>query len=242
MPRCVAKNVPVIEVTGLKLSIVIPVFNEARTVAALVDKVRALDLDKEIIIVNDGSSDGTREALRPFENVDGVRVHHSPVNLGKGASMRIGFSFAKGELVTIQDADLELDPAEFKQLIVPILDGRADVVYGSRFLEGGRKGSFTFYLANRSLAVLTNALYGARLTDIETCYKVFRREVLEALVLRASRFEIEPELTAQVLKRGFRIVELPIGYNPRSRADGKKISWKDGFSAVAMLVNQRMGK
>jgi glycosyltransferase involved in cell wall biosynthesis len=242
MPRCVAKNVPVIEVTGLKLSIVIPVFNEARTVAALIDKVRALDLDKEIIIVNDGSSDGTREALRPFESVDGVRVHHSPVNLGKGASMRIGFSYAKGEIVTIQDADLELDPTEFKQLIVPIVEGRADVVYGSRFLEGGRKGSFAFYLANRGLAVLTNALYGARLTDIETCYKVFRREVLDALTLRASRFEIEPELTAQVLKRGFRIIELPIGYNPRSSAEGKKISWKDGFSAVAMLVNQRMNK
>ncbi len=243
MPRCVAKIVPaVIEVSVLKLSIVIPVYNEARTVAALIDKVRALDLDKEIIIVNDGSSDGTREALRPFENVAGLRVHHSPVNLGKGASMRIGFSFATGDIVTIQDADLELDPAEFKQLIVPILEGRADVVYGSRFLDGGKKGSLSFYLANRGLAVLTNTLYGSALTDIETCYKVFRREVLAALTLRASRFEIEPELTAQVLKRGFRIIELPIGYQPRTSAEGKKISWKDGFSAVAMLVNQKVGR
>jgi glycosyltransferase involved in cell wall biosynthesis len=228
--------------TGLRLSIIIPVYNEAGTVAQLIEKVRALDLDKEIIIVNDGSSDGTREALRPFENQPGLRVHHSPVNLGKGASMRIGFSFATGDIVTIQDADLELDPAEFKHLIVPIVEGSADVVYGSRFLDGGRKGSLTFYAANRGLAVLTNVLYRSRLTDIETCYKVFRRDVLSKLSLRASRFEIEPELTAQVLKKGFRIVELPIGYNPRSRAEGKKISWKDGFGAIAMLVNQRLSK
>jgi dolichol-phosphate mannosyltransferase len=232
--------------TLVKLSIVIPVFNEASTVAALIEKVRALKLDKELIIVNDGSSDGTREALRPYESgVEGVRVHHSPVNLGKGASIRIGFSYATGDIVTIQDADLELDPAEFIELIKPIVDGRADVVYGSRFLGGGsnqKRGSFTFYLANRGLAVLTNALYRARLTDIETCYKLFRRDVLESLKLRASRFEIEPELTAQVLKRGFRILELPIGYNPRSKNEGKKISWKDGFGAIAMLVNQRLEK
>ena len=227
----------------MKLSIVIPVFNEAGTVAQLIEKVRELDLDKEIIIVNDGSSDGTREALKPYEKgTAGVRVHHSPVNLGKGASLRIGFSYATGDIVTIQDADLELDPAEFKKLIVPILDGTADVVYGSRFLGQGKKGSFTFYLANRGLAVLTNVLYGARLTDIETCYKVFRKDVLPSLKLRASRFEIEPELTAQVLKAGFRIVELPIGYNPRSRNEGKKISWRDGFGAVSMLINQRLQK
>src|SRR5262245_3440438 len=168
-----------------------PVSTDARTVGALIEKVRALDLDKEIIIVNDGSSDGTRESLRPFESQNGIRVHHSPVNLGKGASLRIGFSFASGDIVTIQDADLELDPEEFKRLIVPILDGTADVVYGSRFKDGGKKGSLSFYAANRGLAVLTNVLYRASLTDIETCYKVFRRDVLHALTLRASRFEIE---------------------------------------------------
>jgi glycosyltransferase involved in cell wall biosynthesis len=227
----------------LKLSIVIPVYNEANTVAALIEKVRALDLDKELIIVNDGSSDGTREALRPYESgVPGVRVHHSPVNLGKGASVRIGFSFATGDIVTIQDADLELDPIEYHKLIVPIVEGKADVVYGSRFLGTGKKGSFSFYLANRALAVLTNALYSARLTDIETCYKVLRRDVLDALRLKAARFELEPELTAQILKKGFRIVELPIGYSPRSHEQGKKISWRDGFSAVYTLVNQRLDK
>lgn len=226
----------------MKVSIIIPVYNEARTVGAVIEKVRGLDLDKEIIVVNDGSSDGTREALAAWEGVPGVRVHHSLVNLGKGASLRIGFRLAQGDLVTIQDADLELDPSEFVRLVRPIVDGQADVVYGSRFLGGGIKGSLTFYLANRALAVLTNVLYRSRLTDIETCYKVFRRDVLSQVALRASRFEIEPELTAQLLKRGFRIVELPIGYNPRSKAEGKKISWKDGFGAVAMLVNQRLEK
>ena len=229
----------------LRLSIVIPVYNEARTVGALVDKVRAAELgvEKEIIVVNDGSTDGTREALARFEHEgSGVRVHHSPVNLGKGASVRIGFSFASGDLVTIQDADLELDPIEFKELVRPILDGEADVVYGSRFLAGGRKGRLSFYLANRGLSALASALYGTRLTDIETCYKVFRRDVLPKLKLKASRFEIEPELTAQVLKHGFRIVERPIGYSPRPRQDGKKISWRDGFGAVAMLINQRLQK
>ncbi len=224
------------------LSVVIPVYNEASTVAALIEKVRAVKLDKELIVVNDGSSDGTREALAPFENVEGVRVHHSPVNLGKGASVRIGFSFARGDIVVIQDADLELDPEEYPRLIRPILDGTADVVFGSRFLGAGRRGSLSFYLANRGLAALTNALFGAHLTDIETCYKVFRRDVLPSLKLRASRFEIEPEMTAQVLKRGFRLVELPIGYRPRGHHEGKKISWKDGFTAVSTLVQQRLDR
>jgi glycosyltransferase involved in cell wall biosynthesis len=230
----------------MKLSIVIPVFNEAATVVQIIDKVRALDLgpgrDKEIIVVNDGSSDGTRAALAAYEKVDGVRVHHSPVNLGKGSSVRIGFSYATGDIITIQDADLELDPAEYHQLIVPILDGRADVVYGSRFVGRGRQGKLTFWMANKALAGLTNLLYGSSLTDIETCYKVLRADVVAQLKLRASRFEIEPELTAQVLKRGFRIVELPIGYTPRTEAQGKKINWKDGFAAVGMLINQRLDR
>ena len=230
----------------MKLSIIIPVYNEAKTVGAVIDKVRGLDLgpgvDKEIIVVNDGSSDGTRESLGPWERTPGVRVHHSPVNLGKGSSVRIGFSFATGDILTIQDADLELDPSEYKQLIVPILDGSADVVYGSRFVGQGRKGKLSFWIANKALAGLTNVLYNARLTDIETCYKVLRADVVKQLKLKASRFEIEPELTAQLLKRGFRIRELPIGYTPRTHDEGKKINWKDGFGAVWMLVNQRLEK
>ena len=230
----------------MKLSIIIPVFNESRTVGAIIDKVRGLDLgagvDKEIIVVNDGSSDGTRAALAPYENVPGLRVHHSPVNLGKGSSVRIGFSFASGDIVTIQDADLELDPAEYKELIKPILDGSADVVYGSRFVGKGRQGKLSFWIANKALAGLTNALYGSSLTDIETCYKVLRADVIKELKLKASRFEIEPELTAQLLKRGFRIKELPIGYAPRTHDEGKKINWRDGFGAVWMLVNQKLEK
>jgi len=230
----------------MKLSIIIPVYNEAKTVGAVIDKVRGLDLgpgvDKEIIVVNDGSSDGTRQALAPYEKVAGVRVHHSPVNLGKGSSVRIGFSFANGYIITIQDADLELDPAEYKELIKPILDGTADVVYGSRFVGKGRQGKLSFWIANKALATLTNVLYGSRLTDIETCYKVLRADVIPQLKLKASRFEIEPELTAQLLKHGFRIRELPIGYAPRTHAEGKKINWRDGFGAVWMLVNQRMEK
>jgi glycosyltransferase involved in cell wall biosynthesis len=227
----------------LRLSVVIPVFNEVGTVALIIEKLRALDIDKEIIIVNDASTDGTAKALAPYErDVAGCRVHHSRVNLGKGASIRIGFSYATGDIVTIQDADLELDPSEYLKLIQPILEGRADVVYGSRFLDRRRKGSWSFYLANRALADLTNILFDSNITDMETCYKVFRRDVLESLHLRAARFEIEPELTAQVLKRRYRLIELPIGYNPRTRNEGKKISWRDGIQAVSMLVMQRIDK
>jgi glycosyltransferase involved in cell wall biosynthesis len=226
----------------VKLSIVIPVYNEERTVAEVVRKVQGLDVDKEIIVVNDGSSDGTRKSLEPFEGQPGIRVHHSPVNLGKGASVRIGFSYATGDIVTIQDADLELDPHEMLHLVQPILDGQADVVFGSRFLGVGRRGRWTFYLANRALSSLTNLLYGGHLTDIETCYKVLRRDVIPNLTLRAARFEIEPEMTAQILKRGYRILELPVGYRPRASDEGKKISWKDGFAAVYTLVQQRLGR
>jgi glycosyltransferase involved in cell wall biosynthesis len=224
----------------MRLSVIIPVYNEETTVAEIVEKVRALEIEKEVLVINDGSTDGTREALRPYDSgVPGVQVVHSPVNLGKGASVRMGFALARGAIVAVQDADLELDPREFLRLIQPIEEGRVEVVYGSRFRNGGKKGKLAFYAANRALSALTNVLYGSRLTDIETCYKVLRRDVLAGLRLRASRFEIEPELTAQILKRGYRIEEVPIAYNPRSRNEGKKISWRDGVSAVTTLISQR---
>ncbi len=230
----------------VKVSIIIPVYNEQRTIGAVIEAVSALSFDKEIIVVNDGSSDGTREALRPFESGrPGIRVYHCPVNLGKGSAVRIGFSMAEGDIVTIQDADLELDPTDYYKLMQPIVSGEADVVYGSRFLNDGggtkRRGMLMFYLANRALTGFANLLFQGNLTDIETCYKLFRREVLPKLKLRASRFEIEPELTAQVLKSGYRIVELPISYNPRTHAEGKKIAWVDGFIAVYTLAKQRLG-
>lgn len=229
----------------MKVSIIIPVFNEERTIGAVIDAVSALTFDKEIIVVNDGSSDGTRVALAPYEGRPGLRVYHCPVNLGKGSAVRIGFSMAEGDIVTIQDADLELDPRDYYQLMQPIVSGEADVVYGSRFLnsDGGtkRRGMLMFYLANRALTGFANLLFQGNLTDIETCYKLFRREVLPKLKLRAARFEIEPELTAQVLKSGYRIVELPISYKPRTHAEGKKIAWVDGFIAVYTLAKQRLG-
>jgi glycosyltransferase involved in cell wall biosynthesis len=228
----------------VKLTIIIPVYNEGSTVGPVIDRVRAVDLGddvrKEIVVIDDGSTDGTREALARYHGVDGVRVHHNPVNLGKGASVRIGFSFASGDIVTIQDADLELDPAEYKRLVQPIVDGSADVVYGSRFAGQGQKGRLSFWLANRALSQLANVLFGGQLSDIETCYKLFRADVLPQLSLRAARFEIEPEVTAQLLKRGFRIRELPIGYSPRTHAQGKKINWRDGFVAVFTLIDQRL--
>jgi len=227
----------------VRLSIVIPVYNEAATVGALIDRVRELPVEKELLVVNDGSSDGTREALRRFEGQPGITVHHSPVNLGKGASVRIGFSLAQGDIVTIQDADLELDPSEFLKLMAPIERGEADVVFGSRFLQPpppGQRGNLAFYAANRGLSVFASVLFGQKLTDIETCYKLMRREVLEKLNLKAARFELEPEITAQLCKRGFRILEMPIGYRPRTSAEGKKLSWRDGFGAVLKLVDERL--
>jgi dolichol-phosphate mannosyltransferase len=226
----------------VKLSIIVPVYNEARTIGAIIEKVKQLPLEKEVIVVNDGSSDGTKEALQPYETEAGITVHHSRVNLGKGASVRLGFSYATGDIITIQDADLELDPIEYLKLIQPIVDGDADVVYGSRFKGLGllqKKGNIAFFIANRALSGLASILFRHELTDIETCYKVFRRDVIPKLTLKAARFELEPELTAQILKKGFRLIELPIGYEPRTHADGKKISWRDGLQAVYTLIDQR---
>ena len=222
----------------MKASVIIPVYNEAGTVAAVVEKVRTVPVDKEIIVVNDGSSDGTREALRPFEGQPGMRVHHSPINLGKGASVRIGFTMVAGEIVIIQDADLELDPSQYPELMAPIERGDADVVFGARF-GGGPAGGGVSYLGNKGLTLLTNLLFGGRLTDMETCYKVFRASILPTLELKALRFEIEPELAASFLLGGWRVVEVPVVYRPRTAQEGKKIHWTDGFDAVKTLLKMR---
>jgi dolichol-phosphate mannosyltransferase len=231
-------------VAFVKLSIIIPVYNEEQTIATVVERVRAVDLgaiEKEIIVANDGSDDGTQRAIEavPVNDAMPLRILESPINLGKGAAIRLGLKYATGDVILTQDADLELDPNEYGALLAPIRDG-ADVVYGSRFLRPVGGISRRTRLANRLLTWLTNLLYGARLTDMETGYKVFRREVLRKIKLRAVGFDFEPELTAKLLLAGYRIVEVPISYNPRRRDEGKKIRWTDGVDAVYVLLKFRL--
>ena len=223
------------------LSIIVPVYNEARTVSAVLDRLQVIELpiDREIVAVNDGSTDGTREVLERYAAVPGITVVHADRNAGKGSAIRIGLARARGDVIAIQDADLELDPAQLADLVRPILDGRTDVVYGSRFLAGRPDAPWLTVAANRFLTGVTNLLYRARVTDMETCYKVMRTGIARSLGLEANRFDIEPEITAKLLRRGHGIVEVPVRFEPRSRAAGKKIGWRDGLTAVAVLVRHR---
>ena len=226
------------------LSIVVPVYNEVRTVRAVIERLVAIDLPvaREIIVVNDGSTDGTRDVLDSVGIRDpgsGIRVIHVDQNAGKGAAIRRGFNEATGTIVAIQDADLELDPQQLSTLVAPILSGQADVVYGSRFLAGRPSAPWITVAANRALTTATNVLFGSSITDMETCYKIMRTEVARSLQLDANRFDIEPQITARVLRRGHRIHELPVKFEPRSRAQGKKIGWRDGFRAVEVLFKER---
>jgi len=228
----------------VKLSIIVPVYNEEQTIGTVVERVRAVDLgaiEKEIIVANDGSDDGTERAIDavPAGGPTPLRVVHSPINLGKGAAIRLGLKYATGDVILIQDADLELDPNEYGALLAPILRGE-QVVYGSRFLRTAKGISRRTRLANRLLTWLTNLLYFSALTDMETGYKVFRRDVLQRVRLRAVGFDFEPELTAKLLLAGYRIVEVPISYNPRRRDEGKKIRWVDGMDAAYVLVKHRL--
>jgi len=224
------------------VSIIVPVFNEVRTVASVVDRLRAIPLpiDREIILVNDGSSDGTREVLDKLAAADpALTVVHSPENRGKGHAVRIALARARGTIVAIQDADLELDPVQIGSLLAPILQGETSVVYGSRFLAGKPAAPPLTIVANKMLTRLTNLLYGSSLTDMETCYKVMRRDVAESLALTADRFDIEPEITAKLLRGGYRIVERPVTFSPRSNAAGKKLRWRDGVMALQALLRHR---
>jgi glycosyltransferase involved in cell wall biosynthesis len=230
----------------MKVSIVIPVYNEEQTIAEVIERVWAVDLgplEREVIIANDGSSDGTRRAIDASRWINDARVksYDSPINLGKGAAVRLGLSFATGDILLVQDADLELDPNEYGRLLAPILAGEADIVYGSRFLRPSGHVALRRRVANRFLTLLTNVMFGARLTDMETAYKVFRREALDGIRLRCVGFDFEPEVTAKVLKAGRRIVEVPIGYNPRRNDEGKKIRWIDGVDAIYALLKCRLG-
>jgi glycosyltransferase involved in cell wall biosynthesis len=217
----------------VRLSVVIPVYNEVSTVETLLRRVRQVPLQLEVIVVDDGSTDGTRDILPRFEGtlIDRLLMHEK--NAGKGAALRTGFKHATGDVVVVQDADMEYDPHELPTLLAPILRGKADAVYGSRFLGGPHRVLFFWHsVGNRVLTILSNMFTDVNLTDMETCYKMVRRELLQSLPLSADRFGIEPELTARLAQAGARIYELPISYDGRSYAEGKKIGWKDGVSAL----------
>ncbi len=224
---------------GFKLSVVIPVYNERQWVQTLLERVQAVPIPKEIILVDDCSTDGTRELLRDLES-ENVRVFYQPHNQGKGAALREGFRHATGDVVIVQDADLEYDPAEYPKLIQPILENRADVVFGSRFTgESQRVLYFWHYVANKFLTTLSNMFTNLNLTDMETCYKVFRREVLAGVRLKSNRFGFEPEITAKIARRrnpSWRIYEIPISYSGRTYEEGKKIGLKDAFNAFWCIV------
>jgi glycosyltransferase involved in cell wall biosynthesis len=235
------RDLPAMEYRSL--TVVMPVYNERVTVAEIVRRVRMAEVpvDLEVVVVDDGSSDGTDQILKAIEDST-VRVVTHPVNQGKGAAVRTGINRAKGDIVLIQDADLEYDPDDWPALLDPILKGKAHVVYGSRFTGARKNMLLTHWIGNRFLSLVTNLLYATTLSDMETCYKVFDRRVLDGITIVSNRFDFEPEITAKVLRRGFRIFEVPISYAGREPEEGKKITWRDGFAALRALVKYRFTK
>jgi glycosyltransferase involved in cell wall biosynthesis len=225
----------------MKISVVIPVFNEAATIGQIVARVRETPFDKEIIIVDDGSADGTRETLAGLRNFPEIRVVLHERNQGKCAALRTGFKLATGDIIIVQDADLEYSPAEYGVLLKPILDGYADVVFGSRFLGGPHRVLYYWhFLGNQFLTTLSNMMSNINLTDMETGYKVFRREVLDGITLKSERFGFDPEFTAKVAAKHCRIYEVPISYQGRTYSEGKKIGWKDGFVVLAAILRYNL--
>ncbi|UCC41202.1 MAG: glycosyltransferase family 2 protein [Candidatus Aminicenantes bacterium] len=222
----------------MKLSIIIPVYNEKNTIEEIISRVQAAEvgLEKEIIVVDDGSEDGTRQILDNL-NQPNIKTYIQPKNQGKGAALRTGFSMAEGDIILIQDADLEYDPKDYPKLLEPLLDGRADVVYGSRFLGGPHRVLyFWHYVGNRIITTLANMFVNLNLNDMETCYKVFKRELLNKITLKSKRFGIEPEITIKFAKLKCKIYEVPISYSGRDYTEGKKIGWKDGVAAIFHII------
>ncbi|OGW42632.1 MAG: glycosyl transferase [Nitrospirae bacterium RBG_16_43_11] len=226
----------------MKISVVMPVYNEAKTVRELIKRVEDVDLEKEIIIVDDYSTDGTRNILKGLERNPGIRVLYHDKNMGKGAALRTGFKHITGNIVIIQDADLEYNPQEYHKLIRPILDGRADVVYGSRFITTEERRVLLFWhsLGNSFITFISNMFTNLNLTDIETCYKVFKADVIRSLTIEENRFGFEPEITAKIAKKRYRIYEIGISYSGRDYSEGKKIGWKDGFRAIWCIVKYNL--
>jgi glycosyltransferase involved in cell wall biosynthesis len=221
------------------LSVVMPAYNERETIEEIIRRVLAVPLKIELVVVDDCSTDGTRDLLQTLQHELGFTLMLQPKNGGKGAALRAGFAQVRGDIALIQDADLEYSPEEYPQLIELICQGRADVVYGSRFLGRHRVFLFVHYIGNRLLTLITNVLYNTMLTDMETCFKAMRVEVVRSMTLKENRFGIEPELTAKIFKRGYRVYEIPITYDGRGYEDGKKITWRDGIAAVWTLIKYR---
>ncbi|MBC8509629.1 MAG: glycosyltransferase family 2 protein [Anaerolineales bacterium] len=224
----------------MKLTVLVPIYNEVHTIREILKRVKAMDLADEILLIDDGSVDGTRDILKEYDGLEPFRVILHESNQGKGAAVRTGIKNATGDVLLIQDADLEYDPRDYPKLLQPLEEGLADVVYGSRFLGAPhRVAMFWHMIANKLLTLMTNILYDTILTDMETGYKVFRKEIVDDFPLHAKRFEFEPEFTAKILKRGVRIFEVPISFNPRDYEEGKKIGLSDAFEAIWALLKYR---
>lgn len=237
MPKKLPKRPPLKD--DFLLTVIMPVYNEMQTIEEITKRVLAVTVNKELVIVDDGSRDGTREWLQNWQKPENVRIHFHKKNGGKGSALQTGIKHAKGDVIIFQDADLEYNPEEYPRLIEPIRKGNADVVYGSRFKGEHRAFMFHHYVGNKFLTLTTNLLYNTCLTDMETCYKMFRREVLEGVPIRSRRFDVEPEITAKIHKRGYKVYEVPISYSGRDFDEGKKITWRDGFVALWTLIKYR---
>ncbi|MFH0793395.1 MAG: glycosyltransferase family 2 protein [bacterium] len=226
----------------MKLSVIIPVYNEKRTIELILEKVRRVPVEKEIIVVDGNSIDGTRDILKAQEKFHDTRVIYEDRRSGRGSAQKLGLKQAAGDVIIFQDADLELDPADYPALLAPLEKGETDVVFGSRFLRGRPKMTFLQWLGNRVVTEAVNLFYGTRLTDVETCYQVFRRECLRGMEIHNNDFAFTVELTVKLIKKGYKIKEIPIIYIPRGRAEGKKIYWADGFVSLWTLIKYRFVK